>query len=36
MRFALLNNERIEATKGVKGFCSYCGSELTAKWREMK
>lgn len=36
MRFALLNNERIEATKGVKGFCSYWGSELIAKWSEMK
>ena len=36
MRFALLNNERIEATRGVKGFCSYCGSELIAKWNEMK
>ena len=36
MRFALLNNELIEATKGVKGFCSYCGSELIAKWSEIK
>ena len=36
MRFALLNNERIEATKRVSGFCSYCGSELIAKWSEMK
>tara|TARA_B110000208_G_C11610603_1_gene373494 strand:+ start:164 stop:274 length:111 start_codon:yes stop_codon:yes gene_type:complete len=36
MRFALLNNERIEATKRVKGFCSYCDSELIAKWSEMK
>ena len=36
MRFALLNNERIEATKRVRGFCSYCGSELIAKWSEMK
>ena len=36
MRFALLNNERIEATRGVKGFCSYCGYVLIAKWSEMK
>ena len=36
MRFALLNNERIEATKVAIGFCSYCGSELIAKWSEMK
>ena len=36
MRFALLNNERIEATKGVKGFYSYCSSELIAKCSEMK
>ena len=36
MRFALLNNERIKATKGVKGLCSYCSSELIAKWSEMK
>ena len=36
MRFALLNNERIEATKRAKGFCSYCDSELIAKWSELK
>jgi len=36
MKFVLLNNEHIEATKGVKVFCPYCGSELIAKWSEMK
>ena len=28
MRFALSNNERIEPSKGAKGFCPCCGSEL--------
>ena len=31
MRFALSNNERIEPTKGAKGLCPSCGSELVAK-----
>ena len=36
MKFALLNNEKIEATKGVKGICRSCGSELIAKCGEIK
>ena len=36
MRFALSNNERIEATKGAKGLCPCCGSELVAKCGEIK
>jgi competence protein CoiA len=36
MRFALLNDNRIEATKGVKGVCPCCGSELVAKCGEIK
>ena len=36
MRFALFNDERIEATKGAKGKCSSCGSELVAKCGEIK
>ena len=35
MKFALLNNERIEATKGAKGVCPSCGSELIAKCGEV-
>ena len=30
MRFALLKDERIEATKGAKGVCPCCGSELVS------
>ena len=36
MRFALSNNELIEPTKGAKGFCPCCGSELVAKCGEIK
>ena len=36
MRFALLNDKRIEATKGAKGLCPCCGSELVAKCGEIK
>ena len=36
MRFALSNNERIEPTKGAKGVCPSCGSELVAKCGEIK
>ena len=36
MRFALSNNERIEPTKGAKGLCPCCGSELVAKCGEIK
>ena len=31
MKFALLNDKRIEATKGAKGVCPCCGSELVAR-----
>lgn len=36
MKFALINGERTEATKGAKGFCPSCGSELIAKCGEVK
>ena len=36
MKFALLNDDKIEATKGAKGFCPSCGSELIAKCGEIK
>jgi len=36
MKFALFNDERIEATKGAKGKCPSCGSELVAKCGEIK
>lgn len=36
MKFALLNNVKIEAQKGLKGFCPFCNSELTAKCGEYK
>jgi hypothetical protein len=35
MKFALFNDERIEATKGAKGKCPCCGSELIAKCGEI-
>jgi hypothetical protein len=35
MKFALFNDERIEATKGAKGVCPCCGSELIAKCGEV-
>ena len=35
MKFALFNDERIEATKGAKGKCPCCGSELIAKCGEV-
>jgi competence protein CoiA len=35
MKFALANDERIEATKGAKGLCPGCGSELIAKCGEI-
>jgi len=35
MRFALLNKERIEASKEAKGFCPCCGSELIARCGEI-
>ena len=36
MKFALLNDKRIEATKRAKGVCPSCGSELVAKCGEIK
>ena len=36
MKFALFKDERIEATKGAKGVCPCCGSELVAKCGEIK
>lgn len=36
MKFALYNNNKIEATKGIKGICPSCGSELIAKCGEFK
>ncbi len=36
MKFALINSEKTEATKGAKGFCPSCGSELVAKCGEVK
>ena len=35
MRFALSNDERIEATKGAKGVCPCCGNDLVAKCGEI-
>jgi len=35
MKFALFNNERIEAKKGAKGVCPSCDSELIAKCGEV-
>ncbi len=35
MKFAFFNDERIEATKGAKGICPSCGSELIAKCGEI-
>lgn len=36
MKFALVNNIRTEATKGAKGICQGCGSELIAKCGDIK
>ena len=36
MKFALIDNCRAEATKGAKGVCPSCGSELIAKCGEVK
>ena len=35
MKFALLNDKRIEATKGAKGICPCCGNDLVAKCGEI-
>ena len=36
MKYALINDEKIEATKDAKGVCPNCGSELIAKCGELK
>jgi len=36
MKFALINGDKIEATKGAEGFCPSCGSKLIAKCGEVK
>jgi competence protein CoiA len=36
MKFALINGEKTEATKGARGFCPSCGSELIARCGEVK
>jgi competence CoiA-like predicted nuclease len=36
MKFAIFENNRIEATKGAKGFCPSCGSELIAKCGDIR
>lgn len=36
MKFALVNNIRTEATKGVQGICPNCGSQLIAKCGSIK
>lgn len=36
MKFALINGDKAEATKGAKGVCPSCGSELIAKCGEVK
>lgn len=36
MKFALINNVQTEAQKGLKGYCPFCASELTAKCGEYK
>ena len=36
MRFALVDGKKSEATKGAKGLCRSCGSELVAKCGEVR
>lgn len=36
MKFALVDGIKIEASRGAKGFCPSCESELTAKCGEVK
>lgn len=36
MKYAIVNNEKVEATKSAKGACPSCGSELIAKRGELK
>jgi hypothetical protein len=36
MKYAIVNNEKDEASKGAKGVCPSCGAELIAKCGELK
>lgn len=36
MRFALVNGQKVEATKGTKGQCPSCGADLIARCGELK
>ncbi|ATL48987.1 competence protein [Chitinophaga caeni] len=36
MKYALVNNAKLEATKGSRGICPYCRAELIAKCGEYK
>jgi competence CoiA-like predicted nuclease len=36
MKFAVFNNSKIETSKGAKGYCPSCGSELIAKCGNVK
>jgi competence protein CoiA len=36
MKFAQVNGEKVEATKGARGLCPSCGSELIARCGEVK
>ena len=36
MKFALVNGERVEATKGARGLCPCCGEQLIAKCGETR
>ena len=36
MKFALINGDKAQATKGARGFCPRCGSELIARCGEVK
>lgn len=36
MKFAVVNGNKIEASKGAKGFCQSCGAEVIAKCGEFK
>jgi competence protein CoiA len=36
MKYAIVNDQKVEATKGAKGVCPSCGSEIIAKCGELK
>lgn len=36
MKFALIDDKKVEAFKGAKGFCQSCGAEMIAKCGELK